>query len=89
MPAAEKTSAPVTRQGNADDPVSGQLSPAVRLPVVSGRMDNSGATLIILSLGDTVKACAEGEYFGGFYISYISPLSVILERDGSVWEIRG
>ena len=62
---------------------------AVRLPVVSGRMDNSGATLIILSLGDTVKACAEGEYFGGFYISYISPLSVILERDGSVWEIRG
>jgi hypothetical protein len=69
--------------------VSGQPLPAVRLPVVSGRMDNSGATLIILSLGDTVKACAEGEYFGGFYISYISPLSVILERDGSVWEIRG
>lgn len=87
--AAEKTSAPVTRQGNAADLVSGQPSPAVRLPVVSGRMDNSGATLIILSFGDTVKACAEGEYFGGFYISYISPLSVILERDGSVWEIRG
>ena len=76
--------------GDKDGNESVGKQPAVmQFPQVCGRVQNGAATVVILALGNESKACVQGEYFGGFYISYIAAFSVVLEKDGQAWEIRG